>query len=64
MSTYVISDTHFGHLNILAYEPIRLQMVCEYANRHDLSEKSSAELFDTFNELYKDKVDPEVKTKL
>ena len=64
MSVYVISDTHFGHLNMLAYESIRLQMVCEYANKHGLSENSSVELFNAFNELYTDKDNPEVKAKL
>lgn len=64
MSTYVISDTHFGHLNILAYEPVRLQMVCDYAKSHNLAENSSVELFDAFNELYKDKDIPEVRAKL
>ena len=49
MHRYIISDLHFGHLNILTYEPIRLKATCIYMKEKLKLTKTLEELIEEYN---------------
>lgn len=56
MKRFITSDLHFHHKNILAYEPERLRLVCEYIAKQDLAGDydSPKEIAETYLQAIKD----------